>query len=78
MNFLHQYCAEKNLNIVGLTSSIHSNHLLRNSKYAVSTDTIDETMQQQCMKIVDSNHPEALFKEVKKIYHYNLSKYGKK
>ncbi len=78
LNFLHQYCAEKNLNIVGLTSSIHSNHLLRNSKYAVSTDTIDETMQQQCMKIVDSNHPEALFKEVKKIYHYNLSKYGKK
>lgn len=75
---LREYCAQTQLEIVGLTSSNHANHLLLHSKYSVTLDSVDPSIRNQCTQVIPQNNPEKLFKEVQKIYHYNLCKYGKK
>lgn len=78
LGILKTYCTESGLDIVGLTSSNHSNHLLHHSKYSVTLDSVDPLIREQCSSVVSQDAPENLFKEVQKIYHYNLCKYGKK
>lgn len=78
LSILRKYCQEEGLDIVGLTSSSHTNHLLHHSKYSVALDSLDEEFKKNCTKIVPKENPERLFKEVQRIYHYNLAKYGKK
>lgn len=75
---LKKYCAEEGLDIVGFTSSNHANHLLKHSRIGVSLDSLDEEYRKYCTKLVPKENPENLFKEVQRIYHYNLAKYGKK
>lgn len=75
---LKEYCQSVNLEIVGVSSSTHSRHLLQNSKYALSVDTMDEEIKKNCIGVVRANDTERIFHEVNKIYHYNLAKYGKK
>ncbi len=77
LSSIKAYAQQNQFEIVGLTSSTLSNHLLKNAKYAITIDTNKEEIKSQCNKIIDHNHPNELFKEVNKIYHYNLAKYGK-
>ncbi len=78
LDILHSYCKKEGLEVVGLSSSNHSNHLLKQSKYRVTLDSVDEEIKKNCTRIVSKNTPENLFKEVQRIYHDNLAKYGKK
>lgn len=78
LTILREYCSQTQLEIVGLTSSNHANHLLLHSKYSVTLDSVDSSIKNQCTQVVPQDNPEKLFKEVQKIYHYNLCKYGKK
>ncbi|MDE5715591.1 MAG: HAD hydrolase family protein [Anaeroplasmataceae bacterium] len=77
LSSIKKYALENQYDIVGLTSSTLSNHLLKNAKYAITIDTNEEDIKSQCKKIIDHNNPNDLFREVNKIYHYNLAKYGK-
>ncbi|MDE7106206.1 MAG: HAD hydrolase family protein [Anaeroplasmataceae bacterium] len=78
LTILKNYCESEGLDIVGLTSSNHAQHLLVHSKYSVALDSLDDEYRQYCTKILPKDNPEKLFKEVQRIYHYNLAKYGKK
>ncbi|MDE7263309.1 MAG: HAD hydrolase family protein [Anaeroplasmataceae bacterium] len=78
LEILHSYCRQESLDVVGLTSSSHSTHLLKNSRYAVALDCLHPDDLCGCSSVVSKDTPEKLFKEVQKIYHYNLAKYGKK
>ncbi len=77
LQILHTYCEKENLDIVGLSSSTHSRHLLKNSQYKVALSSVAEGIEEECFSVVSNDAPECLFKEVQKIYHYNLGKYGK-
>ena len=77
LNLLHEYLKTNNLELVGLTSSNYSNHLLKNSKYALTLKTVDEETKQISTEIINSNNPDALFKKANKIYNKNLLKYRK-
>lgn len=78
LEILHSYCREEHLDVIGLMSSNHSTHLLKNSRYAVALDCLHPEDLKECLRVVSKDNPEKLFKEVQKIYHYNLAKYGKK
>lgn len=78
LNILHTYCKEESLDVIGLMSSKHSTHLLKNSRYAVALDCLHPEDLKECTSVVSKDNPDQLFKEVQKIYHYNLAKYGKK
>ncbi|MDE6584234.1 MAG: HAD hydrolase family protein, partial [Anaeroplasmataceae bacterium] len=78
LDILKKYCAEEGLDIVGFTSSNHANHLLKHSRIGVSLDSLDEEYRNYCTKLVPKENPENLFREVQRIYNYNLAKYGKK
>lgn len=78
LDILKTYCSEMGLKIVGVSSSNHSRHLLENSTYALSVDTMDEEIKKTCIGVVQANDTERIFHEVNKIYHQNLAKYGKK
>lgn len=69
LNILKNYALESELKIVGLTSSNHSNHLLKNSDYAMTLSTNKQSTKELCHKIINSNNPDDLFKEVNKLYH---------
>ena len=75
---LHKYCEEVNLKIVGLSSSDLSNHLLKNSDIAITLKSNSLLSQSYCDKVLDSASPDALFREVNRLYYKNLAKYGKK
>lgn len=78
LDILKKYCKEEELDIVGLISSNHSKHLLDHSKYSVALNSLDEEFRKYCTRVLPKDNPENLFKEVQRIYHYNLAKYGKK
>ena len=69
LNILKQYALERNLNIVGLTSSSYSNHLLKNSDYAMTLINNKQSTKELCNNIIKSADPDNLFKEVNKLYH---------
>ena len=69
LNILKAYVKEENLDIVGLTSSSYSNHLLKNSDCAMTLVSNKEETKQLCEDIVNSNNPDDLFKEVNRLYH---------
>ena len=69
LNILKQYALESELKIVGLTSSSYSNHLLKNSDYAMTLVTNKVSTKDLCHNIVNSSNPDNLFKEVNKLYH---------
>ena len=69
LNILKQYALESELKIVGLTSSSYSNHLLKNSDYAMTLVTNKVSTKELCHNIVNSSNPDNLFKEVNKLYH---------
>ena len=69
LNILKAYAKEENLDIVGLTSSSYSNHLLKNSDCAMTLVSNKEETKQLCEDIVNSNNPDDLFKEVNRLYH---------
>ena len=77
LGLLHKYLKDNNLELVGLTGSNHSNHLLKNSKYAITLKTVDEKTKKLSTEIINSVNPDDLFKKANKIYHKNLAKYGK-
>ena len=69
LNILKNYAKEENLDIVGLTSSSYSNHLLKNSDYAMTLASNKEETKSLCQDIVNSSNPDDLFKEVNRLYH---------
>ncbi len=78
LEILKMYCKNEQLDIVGLSSSVHSNHLLKHSKYNVALDVLEDKVLKDCFSVVSKEQPDKLFKEAQKIYHYNLAKCGKK
>lgn len=74
---LKEYCTSKDLTIVGLTTSVLSNHLLDASEYAITIRSSAMEVQEKCQTIIPSNNPDDLFKMVQKIYYKNWDKYGK-
>lgn len=74
LNILNKYIQNNKYELVGLTSDSQSNHLLINSKYCVTLDKLK--IDNKCyIKTVDDSKPDNLFKEVQRLYHYNLAKY---
>ena len=69
LEILKQNAKEETLDIVGLTSSSYSNHLLENSDYAMTLASNKEETKQLCQDIVNSKNPDDLFKEVNRLYH---------
>ena len=69
LTLLKEYAAKEELKIVGLTSSSYSNHLLKNSDFAMTLNNNKPTTKELCHDIVNSSNPDDLFKEVNKIYH---------
>ena len=78
LSLLKKYCYVNNLDIVGLTSSKYSNHLLKNSLISITLANVESEVKNNCNKIIKSSSVNDLFKEINKIYHANLSKYEKK
>ena len=75
LNILKAYAKEEKLDIVGLTSSSYSNHLLKNSDCAMTLVSNKEETKQLCEDIVNSKNPDDLFKEVERLYHsYTMRK----
>ena len=69
LNILKEYASKEELKIVGLTSSSYSNHLLKNSDFAMTLNNNKPSTKDLCHDIVNSSNPDDLFKEVNKIYH---------
>ena len=69
LNILKAYAKEFNLDIVGLTSSSYSNHLLKNSDYAMTISSNKPETKALCNNIVASSEPNDLFKEVNRLYY---------
>ena len=69
LNILKSYAEESRLKLVGLTSSNYSNHLLKNCDYSMTLKNNKETTKVLCQKVVNSNDPDNLLKEVDKLYH---------
>ncbi len=74
LNILKKYLECNKYDLVGLTSDSQSSHLLFNSKYCVTLEKL-KIDSKDYIKTVDNNKPDNLFKEVQRLYHYNLAKY---
>lgn len=74
LNILKKYLENNKYDLVGLTSDRQSNHLLINSKYCVTLEKL-KIDNKDYMKTVDNKKSDNLFKEVQRLYHYNLAKY---
>ena len=69
LNVLKEYANSNNFDLVSLTSSGYSNHLLKNSDYSITLINNNQQTKDLCSKIIPSNNPDRLFKEVEKLYH---------
>ena len=69
LNILKSYASTSGLKIVSLTGSNYSNHLLKNSDYSMTLISNKQETKELCHKIINSNNPDNLFKEVNKLYH---------
>lgn len=74
---IKDYALSQGLSVVGLIASNNCDYLLKNSDIAVALETIDEDVKEYCDRIIKSNVPDDLFKEVNKMYYKNLAKYRK-
>lgn len=77
LNILHQYCRKHQLEIVGMTTDKNSNHLLNESKIAVTVASAEEEVKKRCQKVLKSTSYDELFKEVQRIYYQKLDKSSK-
>ncbi len=68
LNVLKKYCADKNFRIVGLTSNMLSNHLLKNSRYAV-TYYNNTSAKDDADIVLNSNSYDEMFKLISKMYY---------
>ena len=75
LNILKQYAEQYELDLVGLTSSKYSDHLLKNCEYSMTLESNADKSKSLCNKIVPSNNPDRLFKEVEKLYHNKKMKH---
>lgn len=68
LNVLKEYCNKESLRIVGLTTNSLSNHLLKNSEYAVTYHS-NTTGKEYADVILNSNSYDEMFKQISKMYY---------
>lgn len=74
LNVLKQYCKDRNLRIVGMSTSSLSNHLLKNSDYAVTF--FDNSSAKSFVDIaIKGQSYDKMFKQISKMYYQK--KYSK-
>ena len=74
LNVLKQYCKDRNLRIVGMSTSSLSNHLLKNSDYAVTF--FDNSSVKSFVDIaIKGQSYDKMFKQISKMYYQK--KYSK-